>query len=265
MPLPHLVKRPLLAAFRRIVEWNLARDGREYRYVFILAHMRSGSTLLGHIIASHPDFMGAGETYTSYKRPADLQKLVPRTCELLRTLQLKGKFVVDKITMEQYLSAETLSSLPLHKCVIQIRDPKSTLKSLMWLFDCSQETALTLYKAQLATLEKYGKVLADRAILIRYDDLIERSQEALTALTRFFAVDPPFTHEYEKTKITGKMGDPSDNIRSGRIIRTTGYDYSIRKDLLDEGAAVYDKCQNELLAAGVQSACPTHSPAHEST
>ena len=63
--------------------WHDSISCAQYRYVFILAHMRSGSTLLAHLLASHPDFVGAGETKVCYRTPADLPQLILKTCELL--------------------------------------------------------------------------------------------------------------------------------------------------------------------------------------
>jgi hypothetical protein len=252
--IPNFVKKPILATFQKAVQWNLAWDGRKYRYVFVLAHMRSGSTLLSHIIASHPDFLSAGETFTFYKTPADLQKLIPRTCELLRTLKLKGTLVVDKITMDQYLSIDALSSLPIYKCVILFRAPEASLRSLMTLFGWPEETALDHYVTRLATLGGYGKVLGDRALLVEYGDLVDRSDETLGALTRFFSVDRPFTNNYAKSKVTGKMGDQSENIFSGRIIRTPGHQHSLSVDVINQATLAFQKCRRELLLAGVSSA-----------
>jgi hypothetical protein len=212
--------------------------------------MRSGSTLLSHIVASHPDFMSAGETHTFYRVPADLKKLIPRTCELLRSVRLKGTFVVDKITMDQYLSSETLALLPIQKCVILIRAPEPSLKSLIAYFGWSEATALNHYVTRLATLTGYGKVLGKRALFMEYDDLVDRSEEVLAALTRFFAVDPPFKNSYSKSKVTGKMGDPSENIHYGRIVRTPGHRRNISADTISKATMVYCECRRELLTSG---------------
>jgi LPS sulfotransferase NodH len=40
-----------------------------YEFVHILSHMRSGSTLLAHLLASHPEIIGYGETHIRYRSP----------------------------------------------------------------------------------------------------------------------------------------------------------------------------------------------------
>jgi hypothetical protein len=152
------------------------------------------------------------------------------------------------------LSIATLSTLPIYKSVILIRAPEASLKSLINLFKWPEEIALDHYVTRLATLAGYGGVLNDRAMVVEYYDLVDRSEETLAKLSRFFAVDRPFTNDYAKSKVTGKMGDPSKNILSGRIIRTREHEYSIRTEILDQAARAFRRCRNELLAAGVTAA-----------
>jgi len=251
MFLPAIVKSPILKLFHATVRANLVLRPRDYQYVFVLAHMRSGSTVLSHILVSHPGFDGAGETHTFYKTPEDMGKLVPRTCELLRKLQVSSKYVVDKITMDQYLSDEILALLPIYKGIILFREPEAALKSIVDFFKWPQEMALDHYVTRLATLARYGRVLCNRAMVVEYDELIEQPREVLTALTRFFDIDPPFKEVYAKTKVTGKMGDPSSNILTGKIVRTPEHKLQINTDVLAEAVRAVQKCRHELLSAGV--------------
>jgi hypothetical protein len=248
--LPEFIKKPILSVFHKAVEINFALQGRAFQYVFVLAHMRSGSTLLSHILSSHPDFVGAGETHTFYKTPADMRKLAPRTCQLLRTMQLSGKYLVDKITMDWYLTDDTLSQLPIYKSVILIREPEAALKSIIGLFKWKEEMALHHYVTRLEMLGRYGQVLGQRAIFIEYDDLVDRPRETLAGLTRFFEADPPFTESYERSKITGKMGDPSKNISKGHIFRTPGHEISVSESAIAEARAAFYGCRERLSSAG---------------
>jgi hypothetical protein len=254
MIVPGFIKKPIKAVFHRSVLLNLALRRQEFQYVFILAHMRSGSTLLSHILTTHPAFVGAGETHTTYRTPDDLVRLAPRTCELLREFNLHGTYLVDKITMDQYLSDDVLSSLPIQKCVILIREPEGTLKSLMDRFKWNEKIALDHYTSRLQTLTRYGRVLQERALFVRYGDLVDHAKEALSALTVFFSVEPPFSEDYEKTRATGKMGDPSENILRGRIFRTPGHELSISSEVMGEATRAFHKCQLELQTTRVYRA-----------
>jgi hypothetical protein len=249
--LPNIVKNAIRAGFRKAAKVHYVLRWREYRYVFILGHMRSGSTVLSHILTSHPDFVGAGETHTKYETLADLPKLIPKTCELLRKIELGNtNYIVDQIN-HPYVIHQVLSSPTIYKCIIIIRAPEAALKSLMALFGWNEKRALECYVGRLAQISQYGWNLRERAMLVEYDDLVERTEDTLGALTRFLAVDPPFKSDYSKSKVTWKMGDPSKNIFSGRIIRTKGHDKSISTQAMTQAANAFCQCRQELLSAGV--------------
>jgi hypothetical protein len=237
------------AGFRTVARTYLMLRRREYRYVFILGHMRSGSTLLAHILASHPDFVSAGETHTAYRAPADLPKLVLNTSELLRRPILRESYIVDQINHE-YVSDEVLRSEQLYKCLILIREPGATLRSMMDLLKCDEKKSLDLYTNRLALLTSYGLLLGGRAMLVNYNDLVDRTNETLAALTYFFELDLPLSPNYVTHRMTARIpgfGDPSNNIKSGRIVRTPARDsLAISNETLSAGLAAFCKCRARL-------------------
>jgi Sulfotransferase family len=250
------VVRPLVwAAFRLVSRLNLMLRGHEYRYIFILGHMRSGSTLLAHILASHPDIVGAGETHTSYRTPADLPKLVLKTCELLHRPILRARYIVDQIN-HPHVTTDVLLSERVNKCIILVRKPEATLKSLMKLLNCKEGEALEAYTKRLESLTQYGLVLKKRALLVEYDDLVDHSKETLAALTSFLELDSPLTPIYSTHRMTGRVegfGDPSHNIKIGRIVRTPHHEITIGNDILLAARRAYYECRAQLQAVTVQA------------
>jgi hypothetical protein len=227
----------------------------EYRIVFILGHVRSGSSLLAHILANHPDIVGAGETHICYQTQADLPKLVLRTCELLHRPFLGETYVVDQIN-HPYVSNDVLLARQLYKSIILIREPEATIRSIMTLFKCQEREALEIYIRRLEELTRYGPLLGDRALLVQYGDLIDRTDETLTALTRFLGLDSPLTPNYATHRMTGRMegnGDPSDNIKAGQIIRTAGNKVVISDDTLVAATRAFRSCRAGLHAGAVQA------------
>jgi hypothetical protein len=235
-----------------MVQLNLAMGRNCYRYVFVLSHMRSGSTLVSHILASHQDFAGAGETHITYSAPEDLPKLILRTCELLRKLRLPGTYVVDQIN-HPYVTDDVLSSPLIYKCIILIREPEATLKSLMAMFKWKEATALECYLGRLAQISHYGRILGDRAIFVEYDDLVDYTDETLSALTCFFEVGTPFSANYATHAATSKVGDRSSNISVGRIVRTRSHESKIGAEIVRAAFSAFSRCRQELLSAGVRS------------
>lgn len=249
-----VAKIPLWTAFRMVAWLNLILSRREYRYVFILGHMRSGSTLLAHILASHPDFAGAGETHISYQTTADLPKLILKTCELLHRPILRARYIVDQIN-HSYVANDVLLSEHVYKCVILVREPGATLKSMMNLLKCQEKEALEVYSNRLESLTKYGLLLGERGVLVEYDDLVDQPEKTLAALTRFFGLDSPLTPTYATHRMTRRVagfGDPSTNIRAGKIIRTPSHEITISKDTLIAAAHAFDKCRRQLKTVTAQ-------------
>jgi hypothetical protein len=118
------------------------------------------------------------------------------------------------------------------------------------LLKCDEKKALELYTNRLASLTRYGLVLKGRAILVKYDDFIDRTDEILAILTRFFGLDSPLTANYATHRMTARIpgvGDPSNNIRSGRVIRTQAHnDIIISSATLDAGTAAFSECRERL-------------------
>ena len=247
MMLWNIVKPPAWIAFRMVSRLNLLR---EYRYVFILAHMRSGSTLLAHILASHPDFVGAGETKVCYRTPADLPKLILKTCELLHRPILRGSYIVDQINASRWVTDEVLLSEQIYRRIILLRQPEPTLKSMMRYDDNYQEKeALQHYINRLEELARYGSLLRERAFLVEYDNLVDQSDHTLAKLTNFLGLDSPLSATYGIHRMTGRiygLGDNSNNIKVGRIIRTPGHDVTISKDTLTIATRAFHNCRAQL-------------------
>ena len=243
------VARPAVwAIFRTVSRLNLFLRIHEYRYVFILRHVRSGfSTLLAHIpIASHPNIAGAGEMHSSYRTPADLPTLVLKTCEFLHRPILREDYIVDQINHD-YVSNEVLSSKQLYKCVILLRKPETTLKSMMSLMNLQESQALEHYINRLKKLTHYGLLLRERALLVEYDDLVDHSETTLATLTRFLRLESQLTPKYAAHRMTRRVegyGDPSTNIAVGHIIRTPNHQFPLSKHTLITAQDAFYKCRD---------------------
>jgi hypothetical protein len=246
-----IAKPPARAAFRLLSRACLTLSRRDYRYVFILGHMRSGSTLLAHILASHPDFVGAGEMHVQYDSTADLPKLVLKTCEFLHRPFLHEAYIVDQINHD-LVTDEVLRSDKVEKCIILMREPEATLKSMLTLKSLNLRTekdAMNIYMKRLGVLAAYGLVLKRRAWLVEYDDLVGRTEETLAGITNFLGVNPPFEPMYNTRRTTRRVGDPSSNILRGRVARTPGHAHPVSDEALSEMRHAFLTCRRQLLGA----------------
>lgn len=262
MALWNAARPPILATFRMTARLNIALRRRSYRYIFVLGHVRSGSSLLAHLLANHPDFAGAGETHLVYRNPTDLQNLVLKTCELLHRVQLNETYVVDQINHD-YVSDDVLQSGQLYKCIILLREPEATLKSMVSLSIWQEKQALDIYIKRLEELVHYASLLKERAFLVEYDDIVNRAEPTLAALSKFFGLNSQLTANYTTHRMTGRVmgyGDPSENIKAGRIIRTPKHDVTIGESTLDAAKHAFHKCREQLRIAITQASSQTMSP-----
>ena len=69
---------------------------RARRNLFVLGHMRSYSSLLCHILGSHPQVDGYCETHIKYRTWLDLLRLRSRVVQLTGE-PLRGRYILDKV------------------------------------------------------------------------------------------------------------------------------------------------------------------------
>lgn len=202
-----------------------------HRFVFVLGHMRSGSSLLAHILASHPRFVGFGETHVRYDSHAKFEHAVLKTRFLLGRARLGDAFVVDQVNHNHLVPNSALAGEPVAGAVVVIREPERSLASILALFGSggaddrgwTEADALAYYCERLRGLTASAEAVRDRcALLVRYEELVERTDHVLAAMRGFFGVAEAFSTTYKTHRKTGigGFGDPSTNILSGRVVRT---------------------------------------------
>ena len=230
------------------------------KYVFILGHMRSGSSLLVHILNSHPEITGYGETHLTYHTQQDLDRLACGVFCTLRRLRVT-RYVLDKILAEGLLSDEMLRT-PGISYIFLLREPIASVKSMMrefptWFTDDQlprevlQRKAMEHYETRLRTLEKQASIMTNRhqTIIVTYDELLTRTTEVLSLIQEFLDLDDPLKETYDTTRTTGVfgIGDPGKYIHRGRVVRTIRHpeqplDLKLMEPLLD----LHDSVQRDI-------------------
>lgn len=194
----------------------------------MLSHMRGFTTLISHIFGSHPAIAGYREFGISYQHPRDLHRL---HWEAFRE-SAKGQspqFCFDKLLHGHFEITDTILKDPKVHIVITIREPLSTISSLLKLSSMSKyqwtvERAIEYYQTRLKELVSFAQHAnsCNKPILFfRADDLISETDASLTFISEFFQLEQPLSEEYNVFKKTGEagFGDPSENIHHGKINR----------------------------------------------
>ena len=128
------LKRTLRQAAFRACHAGLRTLGCEpAATVFILGHMRSGSTLLLHILLSHPDIAGCGEQNTPYRTVRDLHRLAITARFAQGPLLRRFRYVVDQINHDRFTPNEALLQDSRVRLLFLIREPPASLSSIVHL------------------------------------------------------------------------------------------------------------------------------------
>jgi len=192
--------------------------------VFILAHMRSGSSLLSHIISANQDVLSCGESNIRYS----LHNYIKRSEFEIRYRAGKHfehyDIILDQINHNDRTPSKSMLDGNNCQLIFLVREPRTTIASIIGLskefYDGStdEDNAADYYINRLAFLTKFAtNCIRTKCLFITYENLIEKPQQALSALSDFLGLEKPLTEKYRLNPYTGKSGDPSTHIFAGRI------------------------------------------------
>jgi len=250
--------RSLIANLLKAIAYSylalrLKMRNESHDFIFMLSHMRSGSSLLTHILNANPEVAGFGENHVQYRSKQDLKSLILRTAWKLRQFKLSEKYVLDKILHDELVVDRNLLLSEDVRFIFLVRHPHETLASIVKLFSNQKwtiEKATEYYIERLSTLADYAKTVNDpqRCLFISHQQLIDQTDQTFAALQDFLGVDHPFREEYEILPTTGKkfVGDSSKKIKQGRIVRDSSSsqhnDIAIPPELLGSAIQAFEQC-----------------------
>jgi hypothetical protein len=194
--------------------------------LLILGHMRSGSSLLLHLLLTNPDIIACGERNSAYTSERDLDWLELEARLRRRAFFRRLRFAVDQINHDKFTPNEELLRSPRVRLIFLVREPIGSISSLInltrtfytgWPFT----KAVDYYVQRLTALARLaeGAIRQGRAISMTHDDLIQNTSAELERMRKFLGLETGFSEFYKLHDFTGRRGDPSSNIRAGRIVR----------------------------------------------
>ena len=194
---------------------------RSAGYLLVVGHMRSHSSLLTHILGSHPRIVGYAEMHQKYRNVLDLLDLtrkVERTCDK----SCAGRYVLDKILHPQVLEERVLCRSDV-QVVVLAREPEATVSSILAIraggIDSIDE-AVGYYEERMRTLRRVSEIRDGDVAYMDGESILESTDLALRKLSTHLAIEP-LRAEYSTFRFTGvpKYGDPSEWIKAGRVVR----------------------------------------------
>lgn len=243
---------------KRSAGWLLSRTSERYSYgncIFMLAHMRCGSTALSNVLCSRSDVSGYGEAHIRYDGQGALGRLALN--QMRRAGWKPGAdYLFDKILHcrhDRAVSPEFFES----RAIFLVRQPGETIRSIVDLFttlgrrayDTPQEAAL-YYAERLDTLAALWQCFpAHRRIGITHESLVRNPDLTLSRVSRHMHFDPVLENRYESPPASrkGGGGDPLVSGSHSRIVpglRTcdaNGHSPALPKDLSARVQQAHDR------------------------
>lgn len=212
------------------------------KHILLLSHMRGLTSLLSHIIGSHPDVSGYYEQHIGYYSwrsmvRARLLYHVEHPGERCTPLYFdkllhNGQRLTDRILKDQRISL-----------IFMLRKPESSIRSIARLHGKrnvehrygNAEGSTNYYIDRLAMLQHFAEVAGaqKQAFYIDAEALTDNTDEALRRLTAHLDIQPPLSQEYRIFKHTGEpgKGDTSKSLKEGVISRNASPENESRLDI----------------------------------
>ena len=232
--------------------------------LFLLGHMRSYSSVLSHILGSHPQISGYCETHTKYRTYFDLWKLRRRVRKLTGE-PLQGDYVLDKV-LHDYPIARGILNSNSTRAVVLIRRPRETVHSIIEMglthssvaWHRNLDLVAGYYETRLAGLLRLTQALRGRVVFLEAEALLANTRAVLDQLGVFLQLQSPLQTEYRRFAHTGEagFGDPSKAIAAGQFTTQTAREdrtaVSLPRPLASRLQIAHD-----FWCAAIRQACPS--------
>jgi hypothetical protein len=237
------------------------------RYLFVVSHMRSFSSLLCHILGSHPEISGYAEAQLSYFGRLDLQRLARKVQRTTGNPAL-GRYVLDKILHNDREIAPEVLDRPEMKVLFLLRNAGDTFRSLLNMSNArgskgkysDPARVSDYYVTRLRQLENYCAQLGGNAFFLESERLISDTDRVLAEVSRWLELGEMLKADYRTFRFSGAPGhgDPSPTILTGKVVRSEEERHrhylpmAIPEELLQQGVAAHASCQAEFAKHGLR-------------
>lgn len=232
-----------------------------FKRLFLLSHMRAYTSLIGHILGSHPRINGYYEMHQSYLSAVDLAQQLTRYRER-DALKPAALYQFDKLLHNDYRLDLTLPALQDTVVLIALREPETSIKSTLNLFQqkgtahpyAEEAGATHYYIERLRALATFAAQYPQRYYYFAAERIVDDTLALLTELQQWLGLAEPLSSEYQQFTQTGVAGagDTSPWIRTGKVVpglREELAHIRLADDLLQQAQHVYQHCQAQLQQA----------------
>lgn len=238
---------------------GVASMSSKYTYsnsIFLLSHMRAGTSALSNVLCSHEKITGYGETHVTYSRSYSVGSLVVNQYRR-GALDGTADYYFDKILHNRYdsdLPKQFFNS----KCIFMVREPFATIQSIRKLFiaqgSCeygTDEDAASYYIDRVSRLIRiWLSFPSDTKYGLTTEALMYKPNEKIKEISDFLYIKPNLVNQYviSKASLMPGAGDPLDcasynsiESRSEKVV--SEQELSISEDTVNRVKAVYVKAK----------------------
>jgi hypothetical protein len=229
-------------------------------HIFLLSHMRSYTSLFGHIIGSNPDICGYYEMHIGYYSWRSLvrQKLLYFEQELPKP---GFRYMFDKILHDEHRVSLDILMRKNVKPIFCLRHPRDVVPSILKLYQrldpahpFNSESFATAYFIQrVTTLASIADSLDRDFFYLDAETLKFESQRCLDSLSDWLDLPTKLSPNFQLQRNTSKerFGDTSGNLNVGRItVSASAYaDFEHDAELQSNACRVYERARQSLIAA----------------
>ncbi len=232
-----------------------------YRYLVLLSHMRSYSSVLAHVLGSSPEVEGSGETHVRYRNVLDLWRL-RRRIQATTGRPLQGRWLLDKVLHNQVRPIDRFVGHERMRVLMFLRRPGPAIASMVHLARqrgegtggfADPQVCCDYYVTRLHRLRADGERYGRHALYFDAEAVVERPHALLAEVADWVGLKQPLSTRYRLAASTGVegYGDWLPNIRRGEVL---GRDQSTVRNappldpaVLAEAQAAYERCRTALM------------------
>jgi hypothetical protein len=186
--------------YQSYYELHTKKQGIPEKTILILAHERSGSTLLAQLLNTTSEITGIGEARILYKSINDLKTLMGKVDWELGQTKKMSKYVFDKLVSNGLPVPDEILENNQVYVIFLVREAERTISSMLksgFHLSWGQKEALDCYCNRLLTMKNYAKKIQNkqRTLFLTYEQLVNETQLVLTALQDFFGIRRPLVRK----------------------------------------------------------------------
>ncbi|MCG5535570.1 hypothetical protein [Ectothiorhodospira mobilis] len=229
-------------------------------HLLLFSHMRAKTSLLSHLLGSHPEISGYYEMHIGYYSPRSLLK-ARLLFHSLHPDAPATRLYFDKILHNRHRVHHRLLNASGVRPIFMLRSPVETLSSIMRLYKgrahdghlATEEGALGYYLQRLDGLVDLAGALQRDDVLYIDAEALSRDIGAVTQLlSEALGLSMRIPTEYQIMKLSGQVGrgDSSSRILAGKVLPESGESYSgdLSSGAVSMAESHYDSARKFLLS-----------------